>query len=71
VKRHDVDLVSFVFALLFLVVGAIFFAGDVDVVDFIQVWALPGALLVMGLILGAVTIDRFRKRHDDDQAIDF
>ena len=69
-KRHDVDYVLFVFALLFVVVGAIFFAGDVDVVDFIQVWALPGALLVMGLILGAVTINRFRKSHND-QAADF
>lgn len=69
--RHDPDLLSLVFALIFVTLGAIFITGDVDAMDFFSVWALPVLFLSSGLVLVAVAISRYRRNQEDDGPVDF
>jgi hypothetical protein len=71
VTRHETDLLSLVFALIFVTQGAIFLTGDIDVTDFISVWALPVVFLSAGLVLVAVALNRYRRNQEDDPPADF
>lgn len=60
-KRHETDAVSLVCGLIFLIVGGLFLSGRIDAFDFLSVWALPFALLAVGLVMGAIALTRHRK----------
>lgn len=60
-KRHETDAISLVCGLIFVVVGGLFLSGRVDAFDFLSVWALPFALLAVGLVMGAIALTRHRK----------
>ena len=63
VQRHETDPLSLAFALIFIIVGAAFWFGDIDAFEFISVWALPVVLVSAGLVLGAVALIRYRRNH--------
>lgn len=71
-KRHELDVLSLVFAILFIALGAIFLTGDVHVGEFIRVWALPMSLVTGSFILGAIAVSSHRRQNkEDDQSIGF
>jgi hypothetical protein len=71
VARHETDLLSLVFAIVFVALGATFLTGDVDVTDFFSVWALPTLFLSAGLVLVAVAVNRYRRNQEIDAPVDF
>ena len=60
-QRHETDAVSLTCGVIFLVIGVLFLSGEVDAFDFVADWALPAALLAIGLVLGAVALGRYRR----------
>lgn len=52
---------SLAFAVIFIMIGAAFWFGDVDAFEFVSVWALPMLLVSAGLVLGAVAVIRYRR----------
>ncbi|HEX2057874.1 MAG TPA: hypothetical protein VHI71_05845 [Actinomycetota bacterium] len=59
-KRHPLDAFSLVFGLTFTALGALFLDTDVDVADLAGAGWLPLPLLILGLFLLAVGLDRAR-----------
>lgn len=59
-KRHPLDAFSLVFGLTFTGLGALLLDTDVDVADLAGAGWLPLPLLVLGLFLLAVGLDRAR-----------
>ncbi len=73
--RHETDFLSLTFALVFLSIGTLFLTGEVDPAEFLRVWALPVAVLGVGLVLGALGLARHRRLrtapdpvHESDEA---
>ena len=62
-NRHETDPLSLAFGSIFLVIGALFWFGDIDAFEFVSVWALPVGLVSLGLVLGAVAVVRYRRDH--------
>ena len=62
-QKHQTDPMSLAFAVIFIVVGAAFWFGNVDAFEFVSVWALPMLLVSAGLVLGAVAVIRYRRDH--------
>lgn len=58
--RHATDAVSLAFGAIFIAIAALFLSG-VDAFDFVTVWALPGAFVATGLVLGALAVTRYRR----------
>lgn len=71
-ERHETDLVSLVFGVMFLAVGGVFVSGAVDVGDFVAVWALPLTFVAGGLVLAAFAVNLHRRKNrQDEQTIEF
>jgi hypothetical protein len=51
VKRHAIDPFSFVFGLLFALVGWFFLTGDRSVADIGSTWIWPVGILTLGLLM--------------------
>jgi hypothetical protein len=51
VKPHAVDPFSFVFGLLFALVGLFFLTGDRSLADLGSTWIWPVAILTLGLLI--------------------
>ena len=70
--RHETDVVSLTFALIFMTIGVLFLSGRVDAGDFVRMWALPLALVALGLVLGASALARYQraKRAGHEGALD-
>lgn len=60
-QRHETDPLSLAFGIIFAAIGGAFLFGDLDAFEFVSVWALPGILLAIGIVLAAVAIARHRK----------
>ena len=65
-KRHDIDVASLVFGLIFLGVSAMWSLVEVDVMGIpgLEV-AAPVLLVSIGLAGLIASISRMRSRHDD------
>ena len=50
-KRHAIDPFSFVFGLLFALVGWFFLTGDRSVADIGSTWIWPVTILTLGLLI--------------------
>ena len=61
--RHETDAISLAFGIIFVIVGGLFVSGRVDGFDFVSIWALPGALFAIGLVLASVALSRHRGRR--------
>lgn len=61
-KRHRLDAFSLIFGLAFAGLGAVLLDSDVDVADFAGAGWVPLPLVVLGVFLLAVGIDRARSR---------
>lgn len=59
-KRHRLDPFSLTFGLAFTVLGLVMLDPDVDAVDLVGAGWLPAPLVLAGVILLAVGIDRAR-----------
>ena len=64
VRRHETDAISLACGGIFLAIGVVFLTGRVDAFDFVSLWALPGALLGTGIVLGAIALTRHRRARD-------
>jgi cytochrome c-type biogenesis protein CcmH/NrfF len=63
--RHETDVVSLGFAIVFIGIGASFLTGTVNVTRFLAVWALPMGFLATGIILGAAALTRYHRRQEN------
>ena len=62
--RHETDVLSMTFALIFITIGLLFVTGSVDAADFVRKWSFPIALVAAGLVFGAFGLTRFQRiRH--------
>jgi hypothetical protein len=67
-NRHSFDPISFLFALTFLVVGVVFMATDLSVVDLGWHWFWPAGLIFFGSLFLTIAYTAFgRARRDNDQ----
>jgi hypothetical protein len=64
-RRHEFDPVSFVFGMIFAVLGLAFLSGRVDLGDLHLRWLWPIPLIALGLAL-LVTTQRRDGREDSD-----
>ena len=69
-KAHPFDPVSFAFGLLFLVTGAAFVSGEIDLADLTGRGILVLPVLFVGVLLVAVGIRRLLGDRDPAQAGD-
>lgn len=60
-QRHEADFVSLAFGAIFVTLGIAFLSGRVDAFDFVSLWALPIALVAIGLVLAAFAVARHRR----------
>lgn len=69
-ERHPLDPVSFVFGLLFTVVGAVFLARDVPLLGLIDLrWVGPLVVLALGLwLVASVALTRSRDREPGESS---
>jgi hypothetical protein len=70
VKPHAVDPFSFVFGLLFALMGLFFLTGDRSVADLGSTWIWPVAILTLGLLMVLYAGKRIysgmaRSQHED------
>ncbi|MDP9341732.1 MAG: hypothetical protein M3Q23_06445 [Actinomycetota bacterium] len=63
-RRHEFDPISFVFGMIFAVLGLAFLSGRVDLGDLHLRWLWPVPLIAVGLALLATT-----RRRDPDRAV--
>lgn len=61
--RHQTDLLSMTFALIFMAIGILFLTGRVDAGDFVRMWALPIVLVSAGLVMGAFGLARHQRAN--------
>jgi hypothetical protein len=64
VKRHRLDPFSLIFGLTFMGMGAVLLDTDVDVADVAGAGWVPLPLVLLGLFLLAVGLERARSRPD-------
>ena len=72
-KRHAVDPFSFVFGLLFALLGWFFLTGDRSVADIGSTWIWPVTILTLGLLMVLNAAKRIhsgmaRSQHTDQTA---
>jgi hypothetical protein len=65
VRRHDLDLVSLMSGLVFLVLGAGWALDEPAGLDLHALWAVPVALVGVGLVGLAGAVNGVRRRRDD------
>jgi hypothetical protein len=65
VRRHDLDLVSLMSGLVFLVLGGGWALDEAADLDLTPLWAVPVALVGVGLVGLAGAVNAMRRRRDD------
>jgi hypothetical protein len=65
VQRHDLDLVSLVSGLVFLVLGGGWALDETADLGLTPLWAFPVALVGVGLVGLAGALNGVRRRRDD------
>ena len=73
-KPHAVDPFSFVFGLLFALMGLFFLTGDRSVADLGSTWIWPVAILTLGLLMvlyaGKRTYSGMARSPYEDQTVE-